>query len=357
MRRLSSRPGAERVDPVLGFLDAGEYLLGLAQEKTARVGQFHLLGGAPEKGTADLRLELRELLGQGRLGQPKLLGGPRQGFRVRDRPKNPDLVQGHFLAGPRAGASPRPGDAFRQAGGVRPPVSFDIAQTNLPDETSMGGWNDIMKTGLPMSQIAVRAIGNAYRIHRAILSRGCAVFARKQSRTIGRILLMNKMVGVVAGVLVSLAISGAATAQQQSGQVGTGAPEDIFLTLTLDADKNLTVSQNEFHLAWGGYYRLNMECPDSGPVNEASIAFASPGLWQNSHLRLASVSERASGYQQVEEINFHIQGEQLRLMECEGLPLDVRFSFYPMKKGTYPFTLLNSTVKPAVEMTGKFIVE
>ncbi len=168
---------------------------------------------------------------------------------------------------------------------------------------------------------------------------------------------MNKMAGIVAGALLSLAVSGAASAQQTSGQVGTGAPEDIFLTLTMDAAKNLTLSANEFHLAWGGYYRLNLECPDSGPVNEASIEFEAPDLWENSHLRIASVSERASGFKVVGEINFHIQGEQLRMMECEGLPLDVRFSFYPMKKGTYPFTITNSTIKPAVEMKGQFIVE
>jgi hypothetical protein len=183
------------------------------------------------------------------------------------------------------------------------------------------------------------------------------LFSVETEQQIGRTVLMNKVAGVIAGGLAALAVSGGAMAQQVSGKVGSGAPEDIFLTLTLDTDKNLTLSQSEFHLAWGGYYRLNMECPDSGPVNEASIAFSAPDLWENSHLRLASVSERASGYQKVGEINFHVQGEQIRLMECEGLPLDVRFSFYPIKKGTYPFTVLNSTVKPAVEVKGQFIVE
>ena len=96
----------------------------------------------------------------------------------------------------------------------------------------------------------------------------------------------------------------------------------------------------------------------SGTKNEASIEFSAPDLWENSHLRLASVSERSTGGPQgTKEINFHIQGEQLRLMECEGLPLNVRFSFYPIKKGTYPFTITNATVQPAVEFKGSFIVE
>jgi hypothetical protein len=167
----------------------------------------------------------------------------------------------------------------------------------------------------------------------------------------------NRVAGIVAGVLLSLAISGGAVAQQVSGRVGTGAPEDVVLTLTLAANGSLTLSKTEFRLAWGGYYRFNLQCPDSGPKNEASIEFSAPGLWENSHLRIASVSERGSSFQQGLEINFHIQGEQMRLMECEGLPLDVRFSFYPMRRGTYPFTVKNDTVNPAVELKGSFIVE
>jgi hypothetical protein len=159
-------------------------------------------------------------------------------------------------------------------------------------------------------------------------------------------------------VLFSLAISGDAFAQQVSGRVGTGAPEDVFLTLTLAANGSLTLSKTEFKLAQGGYYRFNLVCPDSGPKNEASIEFLAPGLLENSHLRLASVSERSTGGPQgTNEINFHIQGEQFRLMECEGLPLNVRFSFYPIRKGTYPFTINNKTVQPAVELKGSFIVE
>jgi hypothetical protein len=169
---------------------------------------------------------------------------------------------------------------------------------------------------------------------------------------------MNRMAGMVAGALFSLAISGAAFAQQVSGKVGVGAPEDVFLVLTMGANGGVTLSKSEFKLAQGGYYRFNLVCPDSGPKNEASIEFHSDGLLENSHLRLVSVSERSTGGPQgTNEINFHVQGEQIRFMECEGLPLNVRFSFYPIKKGTYPFTINNKTVQPAVETKGSFIVE
>lgn len=168
---------------------------------------------------------------------------------------------------------------------------------------------------------------------------------------------MRRVVGIVAGALSLFGLIGPASAEQVSGRVGAGAPEDLFLHLTMAANGTLTISQTEFKLAWGGYYRFNLECPDAGPKNEASVQFVVPNLWENSHIRLASVSERKSGFQEVGEVNFHLQGLQLRLMECEGLPLDVRFSFHPMRKGTYPFTVTNSTVKPPVEYKGKFVVE
>ncbi len=163
---------------------------------------------------------------------------------------------------------------------------------------------------------------------------------------------------IIAGTALFAVISGA-VAQQQSGQLRAGPPEDIFMILAMDANDSLSINQTEFHLAWGGYYRFNMVCPEGGPGNEHSIQFTAPDLWENSHLRIASVSERSTDptFQALDEINFHVQGLQIRNMECEGLPLNVRFSFYPMKKGNYTFTVTNSSINPAVEYTGTFIVE
>jgi hypothetical protein len=171
------------------------------------------------------------------------------------------------------------------------------------------------------------------------------------------IVSMNMLKGFIVFALVSLAVSGAAIAQQESGKVGSGPPEDIFLEVTLGADGGLALSQSEFHLAWGGYYRFNLECPAAGVENEAGISFWAEELWQNSHLRIVSVSDPRSGFQEVPEINFHTQGLQIRMIDCEGLGLAARFSFFPMRKGTYPFTVLNDTVDPQVEVTGSFIVE
>ncbi len=167
---------------------------------------------------------------------------------------------------------------------------------------------------------------------------------------------MKKIAGFVAGA-VALAFSGAAVAQQVSGQLRSGPPEDIFLEVGRAADGAMTLSATEFRLAWGGYYRFNLECPAAGVANEAGISFSAPDLWTNSHLRLISVSDPRSGFQEVPEINFHLQGLQLRMIDCEGMEAAARFSFFPMRKGTFAFTVLDDTVTPNVELTGSFIVE
>lgn len=168
---------------------------------------------------------------------------------------------------------------------------------------------------------------------------------------------MNRLAYIVVGAFVSLAVTDAALAQQESGRLGTPPPEDVFLEITLADDGSIGLSQSEFNLAWGGYYRFNLICPAAGVENEAGVSFWAEELWQNSHLRIVSVSDRESGFQEVPEINFHLQGLQIRMIDCEGLGLAARFSFFPMRKGTFPFTVLNDTVDPEVEVTGAFIVE
>lgn len=158
---------------------------------------------------------------------------------------------------------------------------------------------------------------------------------------------MNRVACIVAGAVVSL--SGAALAQQQSGTVGSGAPEDVVLEVALGADA-VTLSQDEFRLAHGGYYRFNLVCPaDLG--NEEGVAFTAPELFQNAHLRIISVGT-AGG----DEINFHVQGLNFRQIDCEGLNMAARFSFHPMRKGTYAFTV-TADVDPPREATGQIIVE
>jgi hypothetical protein len=162
---------------------------------------------------------------------------------------------------------------------------------------------------------------------------------------------------MIAGALLSLSGVGVASAQAQSGQLAAGPPTDIEMKITLDADGTASLSESEFHLTWGGYYRFNLVCPASGLKNETAIGFFAPALWENSHLRIASVGDTSQGLEGGGEINFHIQGLQIRELECEGLPQTARFSFYPIKKGTYPFTLKNDATTPPQELEGSFVVE
>lgn len=160
---------------------------------------------------------------------------------------------------------------------------------------------------------------------------------------------------VVAGAALTLAAAGPAAAQQTPGQLGSGPPEDFTLEVTHAADGSISLSQTEIHLASGGYYRFNLVCP-ADVVNEAGLEFHAPEFLQNMHIRIVSVAD-TSGDGDPREINFHMQGLNLRQIDCEGLGMAARISFHPMRKGTYPFTVVNDTVDPAVEVKGSFIVD
>ena len=139
-------------------------------------------------------------------------------------------------------------------------------------------------------------------------------------------------------------------AQQQSGQVGSGAPEDVVFEVEV-ADDGLTLSQDEIRLALGGYYRFNLVCPhDLG--NEAGINFTAPEFLQNTHLRLISVGDLDGD----NEINFHVQGLNFRAIDCEGMQASARFSFHPMRRGSFPFTV-KADLDPPREAVGTFVVE
>ena len=159
------------------------------------------------------------------------------------------------------------------------------------------------------------------------------------------------MAGVVVGAVASLAILGAAIAQQVPGQVGSGPPEDFTIEVSFADDGTMNVSPTEIRLAWGGYYRLNLVCP-AGVENEAGVTFQAPRFLQNMHIRIVSVSDPERN-----EINFHMQGLNLRQIDCEGLNLAARISFHPMRRGEYSFTVIDDTVEPNVEVPGMIIVE
>lgn len=149
--------------------------------------------------------------------------------------------------------------------------------------------------------------------------------------------------------LVSAAVLAATPAlaeQPVSGQLGEGKPNDIHLEMTRDADGGVAISQSEFRLAHGGYYRLNVVCPQA-VTPETGFHFESPQLMENAHIRVLSVLES--------EMEFYAQGLSFRAIQCDGKG-GARFSFHPMRKGEYPFLVKDHSAPPK-EARGVFIVE
>lgn len=154
-----------------------------------------------------------------------------------------------------------------------------------------------------------------------------------------------KLIHTLIGIATLMTLPALAE-EQISGQLGGGKPEDIHLEMTRDADGGVAISQTEFQLAHGGYYRLNVTCPQE-VTSDTGFHFESLELMENAHLRVLSVAES--------EMEFYMQGLSFRAIQCDGKG-SARFSFHPMRKGEYPF-LVQDHSEPPKEARGRFIVE
>ena len=133
---------------------------------------------------------------------------------------------------------------------------------------------------------------------------------------------------------------------QVSGRLGTGKPEDIHLEMTRGDGGEVRLSASEFRLAHGGYYRLNVICPDA-VTSETGFHFEAPELLENAHLRVLSVAGS--------EMEFYVQGLSFRAIQCDGKGA-ARFSFHPMRKGAYRF-LVRDHSDPPRTARGRIVVE
>ena len=154
-----------------------------------------------------------------------------------------------------------------------------------------------------------------------------------------------KLIRALMGITALMAMPTLAD-EQVSGQLGGGKPEDIHLEMTRDADGAVAISQTDFRLALGGYYRLNVTCPQE-VTSDTGFHFESPELLENAHLRVLSVAES--------DMEFYVQGLSFRAIQCDGKG-SARFSFHPMRKGDYPF-LVRDHAEPPKQARGRFIVE
>jgi hypothetical protein len=152
---------------------------------------------------------------------------------------------------------------------------------------------------------------------------------------------MGRLAALTAAAGLALA-SGALA--QESGVIASGAPQDVFLEVTTGANGEPILSQEEFPLLLGGYYRFNFVCPDAKD-DATGFHLEVTDLLANSHLRVISISD----------IEIYMQGLTFRAIECDEAG-SARFSFHPMRRGVYDI-YVRDHLDPPQEAFGRFVVE
>ena len=149
---------------------------------------------------------------------------------------------------------------------------------------------------------------------------------------------------LLASALVALYLVTAVASAQESGVIGRGAPNDVFLIVTTGENGEPILSEDEFVMALGGYYRFNFVCPDA-EHDSTGFHFEVPELMANSHLRILSVGD----------IEFYMQGLYFHAIQCDE-PGAARFSFHPMRRGVYQIYVRDHS-DPRQEAFGRIVVE
>lgn len=157
---------------------------------------------------------------------------------------------------------------------------------------------------------------------------------------------MKKRLALVSTLVAALAVGFSSVSAQDpvSGMIVTGAPQDLFLEVTTGPDGEPVVSQEEFRLVLGGYYRFNLVCPDAQD-DTTGFHFEANDLLANSHLRVVSVGD----------IEIYLQGMTFRAIECDEVGA-ARFSFNPVRRGEYQIYVRDHQ-DPPQEAFVKVVVE
>jgi hypothetical protein len=138
---------------------------------------------------------------------------------------------------------------------------------------------------------------------------------------------------------------------QVGGNLAAGPPIDIFVKISTSSNGGPVLSQKEFKLITGEYYRLNINCPD---VKHDLVGWRVEviDLLSNSHLRVVSVGD----------IEIHLQGLTFRAIECDEIG-SARFSFVPIRPGIYdlyvgnvPMAIGRPIGEAGVQATGKYVL-
>lgn len=147
---------------------------------------------------------------------------------------------------------------------------------------------------------------------------------------------------LIAGGAAAAIAAAATTAPAQ--EIILGAPEDMFINVTTGTGGAPVVDVTEIVLALGGYYRLNLVCPDA-QNDDTGFHFEMPDLLANSHLRVVSIGD----------IEIYMQGMSFRAIECDEVGA-ARFSFHPMRRGVYEI-YIRDHLDPPQEAFVQVVVE
>jgi hypothetical protein len=161
--------------------------------------------------------------------------------------------------------------------------------------------------------------------------------------------VINLPAGTTAAALILVMLPNLADAQV-GGNLAAGPPIDLFLEITTSPDGEPILSQDEFELVTGEYYRFNISCPDVTD-DYSGWRIEVTGLLANSHLRVVSVGD----------IEIHLQGLTFRAIECDEVG-SARFSFVPIRPGAYDLDVGNVPIvagrpigEAGVQGTGKHL--
>ncbi|PZQ51554.1 MAG: hypothetical protein DI556_05205 [Rhodovulum sulfidophilum] len=149
--------------------------------------------------------------------------------------------------------------------------------------------------------------------------------------------------GVIAGLLCLTAHS-AARADETSGKIVLGPPTDVVIEVGTGPEGEPTLADTEIPLALGGYYRVNLVCPEAA-AEAGGLHVEADELLANSHLRVLSVGG----------MEFYVQGLTFRAIECDEAGT-ARFSFHPMRPGVYDLRVRDQS-EPPREVVASVIVE
>jgi hypothetical protein len=106
---------------------------------------------------------------------------------------------------------------------------------------------------------------------------------------------------------------------QVGGNLAALPATDLRLAITTGPAGEPLLSQREFQVVTGDYYRLNLKS-DGKAVWRVEV----PDLLQNSHLRLLTIGG----------VEVHLQGLMFRALEFDEAD-EASFTFTPIRPGTY----------------------